>query len=774
MNAMQETAELAMQPQPEMIAQALAVIRPHGAILLVSIHPMTRAIVAQSFVMPLETQAAVDWAVAQNEKQAGVYFTVNITTATHKKSTKADVVQAVAFWSDCDPEVFKFKGYDTARADLLTNVVPRMQKHASYIIDSGNGVDPFFTLDTPMTLDGDYAQYEAVNQQVGEVCGGPGTYNCDRVMRLPGTLNFPNDAKIKKGYPQVPSMARMLYVSDKKYTLQEVQALVISLELQNRFERFLNENITAATRYAGDASGLTDKSGSAMDFSMVALLKIGGFSLEECIALLANWNHGSSSEQRNGDRYWSRCWERTEVKQQPPAVDFSELLKTKKIAKPQQQAEASTDETELIAPPGMLGAITQFVNATARKPQPMFAVQTAIAVCATVLGRRFVTTQRNWPSLYCLNIGLSASGKEHAKSAAETLLESFGMGTLIGPSSYTSNAGVLSALHKQPTHLTVIDEFGKELEQASIRGNQRAQSTIKTLIEIWGRCDGVLRPQGYSTFGMTEEESKRMFERLVRNPALTMLAMSTPETFFESVGSAAARDGFLNRFLIVESDIGRQPNNMVTPIPVPAAVIDWAKAMHEPAKTQLVDPATCPDLEPSPVVIPIADDAMALFRNFDAECIEFMGRYEQYGLAEMFGRTNEISMRLALIVAAGKSTSGFFTVDKESARWAINYARYHAVRTANRLQSSVHDSEFEAAKKQVYNLLVKRGEKGMTVAEIDRSSKRFRGMPQRQQVELLNSLAHVGQAAQVVQEVKLGRFKTRTVWVAIAQDSDIE
>jgi hypothetical protein len=97
MNAMQETADLAMQPQPEMIAQALAVIRPQGAILLVSIHPMTRAIVAQSFVMPLETQAAVDWAVAQNEKQAGVYFTVNITTATHKKSTKADVVQAVAF-----------------------------------------------------------------------------------------------------------------------------------------------------------------------------------------------------------------------------------------------------------------------------------------------------------------------------------------------------------------------------------------------------------------------------------------------------------------------------------------------------------------------------------------------------------------------------------------------------------------------------------------------------------------------------------------------------
>ena len=39
--------------------------------------------------------------------------------------------------------------------------------------------------------------------------------------------------------------------------------------------------------------------------------------------------------------------------------------------------------------------------------------------------------------------------------------------------------------------------------------------------------------------------------------ARTVMAMTTPETFFEAIGSAAARDGFLNRFLIVESDIFR-------------------------------------------------------------------------------------------------------------------------------------------------------------------------------------------------------------------------
>ena len=36
---------------------------------------------------------------------------------------------------------------------------------------------------------------------------------------------------------------------------------------------------------------------------------------------------------------------------------------------------------------------------------------TAIAFASTVLGRRYVSSQRNWPSLFLLNIGKSASGK---------------------------------------------------------------------------------------------------------------------------------------------------------------------------------------------------------------------------------------------------------------------------------------------------------------------------------------------------------------------------
>lgn len=422
----------------------------------------------------------------------------------------------------------------------------------------------------------------------------------------------------------------------------------------------------------------------------------------------------------------------------------------------------------LLKPPGIMGAVTDWVNATARKPQPAFAVQTAIAFVATVLGRRFVTDQRNWPSLYLLNIGHSASGKEHAKKAVEDLLDACGMGHLIGPASYTSNSGLLSALHVQPSHITVIDEFGKELEQASIKNNARAQGTMKLLIETWGRCDGVLRPQGYSTFGMSGAEKKEITDRVIRNPALTLLGMTTPDSFFETIGSAAARDGFLNRFLIVESDTGPQTSRMVKKQEVPEEVMAWAQAMVG-ASESLVDPtsAASANLTPSAVEVALSVAATELFVAFEAECIDLMKQYADSGLMEMFGRTNEIAMRLAMAVACGCHTATPMTVEGPHAAWAIQYVRHHAKRAVERLKSSVADSAFEAIKQQVMQAIEIAGEEGCTVRDLYTACRKFRQLTKRQQIELLDSLQFVGAIQLVKMPSASGRGRAREAWVAV-------
>ena len=449
-----------------------------------------------------------------------------------------------------------------------------------------------------------------------------------------------------------------------------------------------------------------------------------------------------------------------------PAMPDPVPVESVKVAK---MKEIPVQPDAVLRPPGMLGTITDWVNATSRKPQPAFAVQTAIAFASTVLGRRYVSSQRNWPSLFLLNIGKSASGKEHGKWAVEKLLEACELAHLIGPSSYTSNAGVLSALHDQPAHLTVIDEFGKALENASVKNNARDRSMLTALMEVWGRADGVLRPQGYSTFGMSARDAASFKERTVRNPALSLLAMTTPESFFESIGSAAARDGFLNRFLIVESEIGRQVGQHRAELAPPESVRAWAAQMRRQTDGALVNPDGNATLEPSPTLVPMLAPALELFHQFEIECVGLMDEYEQAGLAEMFGRSNEIAMRLALVVALGCHCEA---IDGPHAAWAINYVRHHALRTVERLLSSVADSEFEHSKKQVLSLIVKAGSNGMTERDLSRASTRFARVPQRQQVEILNSLQFVGEICRVEIPTTSGRGRKRVAWIAVSPEED--
>ena len=421
----------------------------------------------------------------------------------------------------------------------------------------------------------------------------------------------------------------------------------------------------------------------------------------------------------------------------------------------------------LLRPPGVLGEVTDWINATSSKPQPMFAVQAALAFGCAVLGRRFATSQHNWPTLYLLNIGKSASGKEHAKWAVEQLLEACNMPHLIGPASYTSGAGVLSALHTQPSHLTVIDEFGKELERASVKNDTRIKDMLKTLIEAWGRCHGVMRPAGYSTFGLSQKDAESMQQRTIRNPALSMLAMTTPETFFDTIGSASARDGFLNRFLIVESDIGRQVRSAhATTASVPESVVAWAKAMHERSEGVV---GHLPSVSPTPALVGLSGDALRLFADFDAHCLTRMDEHEIHGLAEMYGRSNEMAMRVALLLAVGCHRGGDdqVVIGRAHAQWAVDYVGFHADRTVTRLVSSMHDSAFEAVKQQVMQCLMKAGERGRTNRELYDYCRKVRGLSKRQQVELMDSLMFVGKVQLVKYPSPSGRGKPRDAWVAV-------
>ena len=388
----------------------------------------------------------------------------------------------------------------------------------------------------------------------------------------------------------------------------------------------------------------------------------------------------------------------------------------------------------LLSVPGRLQDAVNFYNSTAPRDQPQFAVQTALAFGAVVMGRRWITDQYNMSSLYFVNVGVSASGKEHAKTTVERMVEAAGLDKLIGPSGYTSSSGVFSALIDQPNHLTIIDELGRVLASSQSAGNHHKSDAQTIVMEVFGRQVSTLRPQGYSKMGMRKKDADE-FDKVVKSPSLTILAMTTPSTLYETLSSRYVTDGFLGRFLIVESHIGRQVAKATKRIPVSDQLIEWAQT-HAQARAGDLD-GDSHDIPPAPVEVPFGASCGPMLRQCDADMIAMMDAHEKAGLEAMFGRTKEIAQRIALIVARSK---GEDEISTDSLQWAIDYATFYAKRTVAALGRTMADGPFEAACKAVMDKITRSGLRGVTERDLAKLVRPFANMEPRRRKEVIEAL----------------------------------
>jgi hypothetical protein len=431
---------------------------------------------------------------------------------------------------------------------------------------------------------------------------------------------------------------------------------------------------------------------------------------------------------------------------------------------PIQNAEFAVPP-HLLTVPGKLGQMVNYTNETSKKPQPVFAVQAALAFGSVAMGRKYCTTNENWTNLYFVNIAASGTGKEHAKTAIERCLIAAELGPLIGPSEYTSDSGIDSALLDKPTHITVIDEFGLLLESGKAKNNPNGGTARKRLMEMFGRAHSTLQPKAFSMAGLSKEQRNARGSRIVENPALTLLGMTTPGTFYNSVGSGSMTDGFLNRFIIVESDLGRQMSQDTEYIEPPAEVVEWAKACRirgagDIAQFQIDVPH---DERPKPIVVPFSADAKLLFVNLEKHCNMRMDELEEMGVSEMYTRVREIAMKVSLIVAHSCEVP---EINAEHAQWAIDYVCYWADRAIKSLAAHVSDSPFAGLCNDVYNLIFKAGSTGLTVPDLARKSAKFKGSDERMRNSVFVNLASDRGVRAVEFKPPSGRGKSRNAYVA--------
>jgi len=421
----------------------------------------------------------------------------------------------------------------------------------------------------------------------------------------------------------------------------------------------------------------------------------------------------------------------------------------------------------LLQVPGVLQDAVEYYETTAIKTQPQFAVQAAIALGAVAMGRRWTTDQRNYSSLYLLNIGETGCGKEHAKTVIEAMLDAAQLGHLLGPAGYTSASGVFSALISRPIHIAVIDELGRTLKSAANRNMQHKADSLTAIMECFGRQDGVLRPQGYATIGLTKEQAEA-FEKVIRRPSLTLLGMSTPSEFYGAISGGDIASGLLNRFLIVKSEIGVQMSQERSIIPIGERIIAWLKdhATAHSGGGNLAGTNTH-EQPPDPVTVPFSKAAMTLLRGYEEELVRAIKAENESGLEAMYNRSREIAMRISLIVAR---SIGMDEIGVEPMQWAIDYVRFYNQRAIAMFRDNMAESSHQAICKAVIARIKKAGLRGMTEAELGNRISAFDALTLRDRGQVMEKLV-ADHGIQCRQTNKGQRGRPRMAWFIPAPEA---
>lgn len=198
--------------------------RPGGPWVLTAIEVgvgKKRKLVTRTFTAT-EGHALRKWLTTHGATK-NIYFSVNPTRyPMEKKAERADMASLDFLHVDVDPRAGEDLVEEQERIlRLFKEDLPEGIPEPTCVVFSGGGYQGFWRLADPAPLDGDLAKCEEAklyNLQIELAFDADSCHNVDRIMRLPGTVNRPDERKRKKG--RTEALAHVEWWSDAEYELE--------------------------------------------------------------------------------------------------------------------------------------------------------------------------------------------------------------------------------------------------------------------------------------------------------------------------------------------------------------------------------------------------------------------------------------------------------------------------------------------------------------------------------------------------------------------------
>lgn len=238
---------------------------------------------------------------------------------------------------------------------------------------------------------------------------------------------------------------------------------------------------------------------------------------------------------------------------------------------------------------GLLEGIANWVTETAIIPVPELSLAAGLGLMAGLFGDKALGPTSTGVNLYLTTILATAGGKGHPPKAIRRVSDKLGAMGVVSNGDHTSYAAFERTLrkshHKSVT--VVMDEFGITLQDVNNKRNGSAASASirKFLLSIYDQANSVFDGRTYAS-----ADSKPNEEPIV-GPALTVLGMTTFQTFYDGLTEASISDGFLNRFIFVSSeprDKPIEPPKLHQSFEIPTRIVEGMAAAveHFPAREE--------------------------------------------------------------------------------------------------------------------------------------------------------------------------------------------
>ncbi len=420
-------------------------------------------------------------------------------------------------------------------------------------------------------------------------------------------------------------------------------------------------------------------------------------------------------------------------------------------------------------PCAMLQALGGWMETYSEEPQPQITVQACLAVASTLAGRLYVSDMNNTSNVYLMTLAGTGVGKNYAKTCIRKFLASAKLEYLLSGSGSTSAGAVMSALFDAPTHIQIIDEFGKQLQAARKQPNGMMQESLAILTEIFSDATGVIAPKNYSSMGLTKEQRKAVkVVNDVHCPSITLMTFATHEQVFDNLSTAQIDDGFLNRLLVVDAHMPCKPERRPTFLPVPEFLSKWAHGLRNPANegdALFIGAETDYDQAPTMKRVKISAGAMEIFDEFKRE-IKRKEQAGEYLEPKIVRRWREVSMRLALALTVCDEQD---EIPAYIAEWCVDYVRFYGGQFMQSIASKVADSDFYRLYLAVSDAVQHAGRSGLTERELTKKSRLFAQSTPMLRDQAVEALVREGQVQRVQIESMSGRGKKR---IALIWSSD--